>query len=450
MIELPNITAETLGLGGTVKFRSSCPIIVSQVGVGNVATLTGTDTFEATEVGEYMFENTCDCVGFYAVTSVGDMSGGCCVAPITDATGNLEGITIAGIDYPIAGNDTTYTFPATVADDGVMVVTDSDGVDQTVTIEFPEDVDVVSNAVVGGVVVFSDSNGDPIPALNIDLNPFVSDPHPTIAASGDATATFDATANEWTIGFVDTDTDTTYSIVAGQLVGSDGTSVPLGLSDTNISAVTLSNNGLNLRVTATEDGSTVTGDMVIPDEVLRDCEDKALIYDADLGWVWKPIKPDAYTFDRSAISAFSSVSGAAVDALVGQTVFTQTLTIPPFVENTDCYSEVIRRHVRVHGVRFQMGNAGDRWTMQFLLGADYHLIGNNTISHQNNGNGLAYHEFAPVAGSDERYIAAGVTSTTTFNSRFNPLIYNPHASNILSLGVMHQIGFRYQVTTGGF
>lgn len=133
------------------------------------------------------------------------------VPSVTVATDNGDGTGYItnpdGTVVPLVTSSTTYTFPSTVADDGVMVITGSDGSSQTVTIEYPEDVDVASNSVVGGVVQFVDSNGDPLPDLDIDLNPYISSPHPTIAAADDATVTFNSATNEWVIGFVDTDTD---------------------------------------------------------------------------------------------------------------------------------------------------------------------------------------------------------------------------------------------------
>ena len=164
MIQLPNTTAETLGLGGTVKFRSPCPIIVAQVGVGNVATRTGTAPFTAPEVGEYLFENTCDCAGFYEVTDEGDMSGGCCVSPMTGGDGELTGITIAGVDYPIVDQDTTYTYE--IVDD-VFIATGSDGSVQNVTIEHPPEVDTSL-----GDPVIDDATGIVTwPLLDIDGTP---------------------------------------------------------------------------------------------------------------------------------------------------------------------------------------------------------------------------------------------------------------------------------------
>lgn len=71
MAQLPNTTPEVLGTGATVKFRSPCPVIVEHSALGNVATLDGTGTFTATVSGDYSFENTCDCAGFYEVISVG-------------------------------------------------------------------------------------------------------------------------------------------------------------------------------------------------------------------------------------------------------------------------------------------------------------------------------------------------------------------------------------------
>ena len=141
-----------------------------------------------------------------------------------------------------------YTFPATVPESGVMSVAGSDGSTQTVTITHPDDNDIASHTITNGVVHYYDEDGVEVAGRALDLNGFISSDHPTISAIGDASATFDAAANEWVIGFTDTDTfatvsgstvtdaagnsvtvpaGSTYNAATNEITTSDGQVVPL-------------------------------------------------------------------------------------------------------------------------------------------------------------------------------------------------------------------------------
>ena len=260
MIQLPNTTAETLGAGGVVKFRSPCPVIVEQVGVGNVATLTGNDTFTAEQTGEYLFENTCDCAGFYAVLSVGDTTDGCCVAPVTNPAGELLGITIAGNEYltPVAAAPVTYTWAETNPNDGDGVVewtgTPSDGsAAQVITIAEPTvDTDTIATGSTldpaTGIVTqtFEDAEGNALPSQTLDLSALIASDHPTLAAGTGVQVAFDAGANEWTISNTVVDTDTFSTLSGGTLTLPDGQTVDLTHTVDTDTFSTLSGNILTL------------------------------------------------------------------------------------------------------------------------------------------------------------------------------------------------------------
>ena len=460
MIQLPNTTTEQLGVGGVVKFRSPCPVIVEQVGVGNVATLTGTDTFTAPAVGEYLFENTCDCAGFYEVISVGDMTDGCCVAPMIGAAGGLAGITISGVDYPIEDTGTTYTY-ALVGDE--FTATDSDGVVQTVTIVHPDDTDTllgdpVPNATTGIVTwPVLDVDGNPTGDTRTgDFSGFLSSPHPTVAASGDATATFDAGANAWVIGFVDTDTDTTYTMTqnaAGDtvLTPSDGGAPQIiSNTDTDVSNVTLTQNGKSLRVTVTEDGNAVVGELVIPDDVLRDCTDKALMYDANDGWVWKPIKPEPLTKTLRTGTVCPAITGAAVDVIATSTapIWEHTATITPITSNATCYDEEYTLQMYAGNPYMRIPTAGDRWGIK--LAATTVQIGAPNVETTNSGSTTYIHRFSPVSMSRTLQRAStSVNRTEAISWTFsNSSVYTPNPLNTIRIENIVTYQTLKQVTIG--
>ena len=140
MINMENMVPIQLYEGATVKFKSSCPIIVELVGVNNVATIGGYDVFTATTSGIYRFENTCGCTSFYEVRGEGTPSEeDCCQSQLV----LLEEIRDAIIGADASNVAAIQSLIATI-DDGITAVVTIDGQ--------PVDVNVVTSAPVTGTV----------------------------------------------------------------------------------------------------------------------------------------------------------------------------------------------------------------------------------------------------------------------------------------------------------
>lgn len=244
MPTIENMPLEILGVGGIVKFNAACPVLVTLVRDGHslsMGTVSGKDSFTATVPGSYRFRDTCECGSTYTVMYAGDVGntgGGSSVSPVLDVNGGIAALTIDGATYPIAtpaDEDTTYTL--TQSGD-VLTFTGSDGSSQTITVAHPVDTDTVlgdplPDAATGIVTwpVLDAVGGSPTGDVRTgDFSGFLSSPHPAIAASGDATATFDAVANEWTIGFVDTDTFATIS--GSTITAADGSTIDVPAGST--------------------------------------------------------------------------------------------------------------------------------------------------------------------------------------------------------------------------
>ena len=124
MPQIPNATAERIGVGGIVKLSSPCTVIIEKVGTGNIATVDGRSVYEFTEVGDYIFESTCECTGFYAITERGVLTGCCPVFSAPDPD--------TGLVTVIDENDTllvTIPTKSTVSQqtDGGFIATNPDG-----------------------------------------------------------------------------------------------------------------------------------------------------------------------------------------------------------------------------------------------------------------------------------------------------------------------------------
>lgn len=459
MTELPNTTVEALGMGGTVKFRSPCPVIVEQVGVGNIATLTGNDTFTATETGEYLFENTCDCKGFYEVLDVGDMTDGCCVAPVVDADGALAGMTIAGVDYMIDDKNTTYVWEETnpVDGDGIVVwtATGSDGSIQDITIAEPTvdtDTKFVSQSIVDGVLVqeFTDVDGNPLPNIETDMSVLISSP--LIAGDG-ITVDVDPVTGQQTVSstVVDTDTDTTVTMIVtnnddgsttfqnvddnGDPVGA-ATTIAASGTDTNVSSAGLRFFNNQLFVDVEEDGNTVSGSLPLP-LTDRACGDTFIgIQGGAIGRFL--IEPRREKKFESLVVTRLSLVGAAVDAVVGEEFSGIELPITALANQHTCYNDELHVSIRFGGVRFQMPTDGDIWQTEVVQRAANNVSTRmfappNTHRKVAGDNLVAYHVFSPINSLWFGQVNRLNTFTASYGTNFDPLIYTPHAENVLAI-----------------
>ena len=208
---------------------------------------------------------------------------------------------------PTVDTVVTYTFTGPDAD-GVITATGSDGSVQT--IQLPADSDAVTTAIVDDALVFYDADGNEITSLAQDLSQFISSPHPTITGANDAIIAEDADGN-YVVSFVDTDTDTTYTIVGGNLVGSDGTSAPLPVdTDTSLSVTSAPNPGTTTYSTDyTLQNVDINGDPVGTATVLCIPDNPVVNVGCDSRTFWDDRK-DGTTMFRAFTRVFKQLSFA--------------------------------------------------------------------------------------------------------------------------------------------
>ena len=473
MPQIPNAIPERIGVGGIVKLSSPCTVIIEKVGEGNVATVSGQSVYEVTEVGDYTFTSTCECKGFYAVTERGVLTG-CCptFSPPDPDTGVVtvtdENATVVAVLPTVLGVDTNTEYTFTTQPDGSTVVQPVDkdgnavGTAQTLGTPHVTDTDTITSAftLVDDVLAIerTDIDGTALAPLTVDLSAYVDTDTDTIVtgiafdpATGvttitrtdkDGTALPDLTTD---MSALDTNTiqtgstfDPLTNVLTQTFTDKDGTALPditTDLStlaaDTAVTANTLvwDDATTSFISTITEDAVDVVGTMPAPLLTLE-CGDQAFVRKADGTFGRAAILPPART--KRAIVSITPVglTGAALAAQVGQTLNVISLTIDPFVEVHDCYTEEIVADVRLGGPSFRMED-GNFWVVQYVLTGDGHDVLTPRVADQAVG-GVTNHQF-PIQGGSMTAFTNKTAATFSWETQFIPSLFVDATFNRLIL-----------------
>ena len=313
----------------------------------------------------------CLCLTPEMKQAIEDNSEKASILPILDEDGvTILGFNIDGDDYllPLAADPVTYTL---VQEGDVLTFTGSDDSTQTVTIVHPDDEDTVLGDplpdATTGIVTWPVLNADGTTTGDTrtgDFSAFLSSPHPAIAASGDATANYDAVADTWTIGFADTDTFATVSDSTVTDAAGNSVTVPAGSTYNPATNEITTSDGQVVALMVDTDTDTFATQNADGDLVLADGTIVPLVVDTDTDRVNQltinadgSVTSQIVDIDGNAVGSPVVIPAPAVDAPAvhngdytattdGVTVSTQNLVSTTVNNSGNTGSHEIRRNYR--------------------------------------------------------------------------------------------------------
>lgn len=191
-------------------------------------------------------------------------------------------------------------------------------------------------------------------------------------------------------------------------------------------------------------------------DVERKCGDKMIVKDPDSGDLsLKDVMPGARTKIDRAASSFIALTGSALDAYVGGTLFSISGSSAPFSPDLACYQKnLITTHLRLGSWGITQGVPGDVWLLLFNdVGADDHdvmlepsLYLTNTSSQEQN------HQDHVVTASDSEIIDRDHTHTTAYEIILNPTdrvtTYTPSPLNKVKTNGLRVKKIRQEILQG--